>query len=131
MHNRQKRMQEAMSRKSSDDCTYGAVVRLEDITMHHPMSNIEHTVQDLHDILKAYYKVAWKRMVDVVCMQAVDNHLISGPETPVRPFSPAFVGSMTPRQLEEIAEEDAGERRRRKQLQQEVEGLEKGKKILT
>jgi hypothetical protein len=130
-HSRQKRMQQVMAGKSFDDCTHGAVVRLQDIISHHPMSNIEHTVQDLHDILKSYYQVAWKRVVDVVCMQAAEHHLISGPRTPLKLFSPAFVGVMNPEQLEEVAGEDSRQKRRRKQLQQEEEDLEKGKKILT
>jgi Dynamin GTPase effector domain len=124
-------MQEAMSKKSINDCQHGSVVRLEDVISHHPMSNIEHTVQDMHDILKSYYKVAWKLVVDVICMQAVGHHLISGPATPVKLFSPAFVGAMTSEQLEEIAGEDASQKRRRKQLEKEIDGLEKGKNILT
>lgn len=95
------------------------------------MSNIEHTVQDVHDILKSYYQVAWKRVVDVVCMQAAEHHLTSGPITPLKLFSPAFVGMLTREQLEEIAGEDSRQKRKRKQLQKEIEDLQKGKEILT
>jgi hypothetical protein len=123
-------MQQVMSAKSFDDCSHGTVVRLEDIMGHHPMSNVEHTVQDLHDILKSYYQVAWKRVVDVICMQAAEHYLISGPETPLKLFSPAFVVNMTSEQLEEIAGEDPSQKRRRTQLSKEIEDLEKGKKIL-
>lgn len=119
-----------MSEKSFDDCSHGTVVRLEDVISHHPMSNIEHTVQDLHDICKLYYQVAWKRVVDMVCMQAAEHHLISGPTTPLKLFLPAFVGIMTPEQLEEVAE-DPRQKRMRKQLLKEMEDLEKEKKILT
>lgn len=35
------------------------------------MSNFEHTLNDLHDILEAYYKVARKRFVDNVCRGSV------------------------------------------------------------
>lgn len=94
------------------------------------MSNIEHTVMELHDILKSYYKVARKRIVDVICMQAVEHHLIFGPSTPLKLFSPAFVGGMTPEQLEEIAGESPQQKRKRKQLQKEEADLESGKKIL-
>jgi hypothetical protein len=82
-------MQKTMSNKPFD-CSHGKVVRLDDIMSHHPMSDIEHTVQDLHDILKSYYKVAWKRMVDVICMQAAEHHLISGPAAPLKLFSRAL-----------------------------------------
>jgi hypothetical protein len=124
-------MQKLMSEKSFNDCKYGTVVRLDDIMHHHPMSNVDHTVQALHDILKSYYQVAWKRMVDVICMQAAEHHLISGPATPLKLFSPSFVGMMTPEQLEEVAGEDARQKRQRKQLQKEMNDLEMGKKILT
>lgn len=119
-----------MSTKSFNDCTHGTVVRLDAIMKNHPMSNIEHIVQDLHDILQSYYKVARKRFVDVVCMQAADHYLISGPNTPLKLFSPAFVGAMTPEQLDEVAGEDPRQKRRRNQLQKEIEDLEMGKKIL-
>lgn len=36
----------------------------------------DHTVQDIHGILESYYKVARKRFVDNVCMQAVDYYLV-------------------------------------------------------
>jgi len=42
------------------------------------MSNDDYTIQDLHDTLKPYYKVARKRFVDAVCLQAVDHFLVSG-----------------------------------------------------
>lgn len=123
-------MKLAMSEKSFDGCKHGVVVRLEDVMSHHPMSNIEHTVQDLHDILKSYYQVSRKRVVDVICMQAVEHHLVSGPATPLKLFSPSFIGNMTSEQLEEIAGEDVRQKRQRKQLQTEIEDLELGKKIL-
>ncbi|KAH6664599.1 dynamin family protein [Halenospora varia] len=67
---------------------------------------------------------------DVVCMQAAKHHLISGPTTPLKLFSPAFVGIMTLEQLEEVVGEDPRQKRTRKQLLKEMEDLEKGKKIL-
>ena len=41
------------------------------------MNNDDHTIQDLHDVLKPY-KVARKRSVDAVCLQAIDHFLVSG-----------------------------------------------------
>jgi hypothetical protein len=106
------------------------MVSLEDVMTHHPMSNTEHIFQDLHDILRSYYQVALKRVVDVICMQATEHHLLSGPFSPLKLFSPDFVGAMTPEQLEEVAGEDARQRRRREQLLKEVDNLENGKKIM-
>lgn len=60
------------------------VVKLDTITQRTSnSSNLEHTVCDLHDILRSYYKVARKRFVDNVCMQAADYHLVTGPDTPI------------------------------------------------
>lgn len=95
----------------------------------HPVSNAEHIVFEIHDILKAYYKVAKKRFVDNVCMQA-DFVLVTGPDNPLKIFSPEFASSLSDEQLEEIAGEDIGLRRKRTALAKEVKDLEIGKKIL-
>ncbi|PGG97552.1 hypothetical protein AJ79_09167 [Helicocarpus griseus UAMH5409] len=127
---RQKRMEASMRERAIAKCSHGEVVRLKDIVHHNPMSNVEHTVHDLHDTLKSYYKVARKRFVDSVCMQAADYHLVTGPETPLKQFSPAFVQSLSPEQLEEIAGEDSKLKRKRAQLHKEISELEAGRKIL-
>ena len=119
-----------MAGLSFNDCTHGTVVRLEDMMQNHPQSNIEHIVQDLHDILFSYYKVARKRFVDSVCMQAADHHLISGDETPLALFSPAFVSCLNMEQLELVAGEDQRTRRRRAQLKRDIASLDEAKKIL-
>lgn len=94
------------------------------------MSNAQHMIQDIHDILKSYYQVAWKRAVDVICMQAVEHHLISGPETPLKLFCSSFVAELNSEKLEEIAGEDHKERRLREITQKTIADLEMGKKIL-
>ena len=94
------------------------------------MSNSEHVVQDLHDILFSYYKVARKRFVDSVCMQATDHYLVNGPQTPLALFSPTFVSSLTHKQLETIAGEDQGTKRTRARLKRDIANLEAAKKIL-
>ena len=110
--------------------SHGKVVRLDDLIQNYPMSNADHAIQDLHDILRLYYKVARKRFVDSLRMQAVDHYLITGSETPLKLFSPAFVAGMTPGQLEDVAGEDLTIKRRRLQLEKEQRDLEDGKKIL-
>ena len=106
------------------------MVRLDDIMQNHPMSNTEYIVQDLHDILESYYEVARKRFVDTICMQGTDYYLVTGPDSPLKLFSPAFVIGMSIEQLEEVAGEDIALRRKRKQLQKEIINLEAGRKIL-
>ncbi|KAK2789402.1 hypothetical protein FQN52_006266 [Onygenales sp. PD_12] len=127
---RQKRLEVEMKKRSITVHQHGAVVRLSDVASRNSMSNTEHMVQDLHDILKSYYKVARKRFVDSVCMQAADFHLVTGPNTPIKQFSPAFIQGLSSEQLEKIAGEDAKLKRKRTQLRKEIKELEAGRKIL-
>jgi hypothetical protein len=119
--------QEKFSRHGSPE---GKFVKLESIATAIPMGNVEHTVLDIHSILKSYYKVARKRFVDTVCMQGTDYHLLSGDGSPLRIFSPLFVSSLTNEQLESIAGEDPSSKRLRKALKLEIKALEDGKKLL-
>lgn len=58
------------------------------VRIHH-MSNSKQTVEDIHDILKSYYKVTQKRFVDNMCVQAADFYLVTGPKAPMNIFSPS------------------------------------------
>jgi hypothetical protein len=95
------------------------------------MSNENHVVQEVHDILEAYYKVARKRFTDNLCIQAADYYLVTGPHSPLKLFSPSFVTSLTEDQLMEIAGEDAALRRKRATLVKKIADLEAGKKVLS
>lgn len=75
-------------------------------------------------------QVAYKRFVDNICMQAADYHLVTGPDTSIKVFSPEFVSDLTAEQLETIAGENIITRRKRVDLRREIESLEKGKKLL-
>ncbi|KAJ5175445.1 uncharacterized protein N7482_001322 [Penicillium canariense] len=105
-------------------------VRLSDLTRIHDMSNLEQTVQDIHDILKSYYKVAQKRFIDNMCMQAANYHLVTGPAAPMTLFSPSWVYRLSPEQLEQMAGEEISIRRKRHRLQKQVKDLEMGRKIV-
>ena len=93
-------------------------------------NNVEHTISDLHDVLKSYYKVARKRFVDTMCMQAANFYMVTGPDTPIKVFSPRFLHRLTSEQLEAIAGEEASTRRKRFQLKRDIENLEKARKVL-
>lgn len=111
----------------------GPVVKLESlksISQRTPKSNLESIIQDLHDSLKSYYKVAHKRFVDTVCMQAADYYLIKGPESPMKVFSSYFVSGLSPEQLEVIAGEEYQTKRKRTKLKREINLLAKGKSVL-
>ncbi|EEP80954.1 predicted protein [Uncinocarpus reesii 1704] len=127
---RQERMHAVLSEKSFADCRHGEVVRLGDIVQHHPMGNANHTLQDIHDILKSYYKVARKRFVDNVWTQAVNHFLVAGPDTPLKLLTAAYILNLTQEQLESIAAEDPRTKRQREQLRKEVDDLDRGRKIL-
>jgi hypothetical protein len=123
-------MQAGMERHAIKDCKHGTVVPLDRIVQNQPMGNEDHTVRDIHDILRSYYKVARKRFVDNVCLQATGYHLVHGPDTPLKLFSPEFVTSLTAEQLEDIAGEDLALKRKRAQLKKEIQDLEAGRKTL-
>ncbi|KAJ9306751.1 hypothetical protein DTO217A2_3738 [Paecilomyces variotii] len=127
---RQKRFISDIGEKSLDGCKHGRVVRVDDLATQHHMSNEAHTVRDIHDILESYYKVARKRFVDNICMQAVDYNLVTGPNTPMHLFSSSLVSSFTKEQLDEIAGEETALKRRRRQLAKEIEDLKQARKIL-
>jgi hypothetical protein len=128
---RRERIRDSLKDKVLTGSTLGAVVRLDDMVQTHPMSNIEHVVQEVHDILKSYYKVARKRFADNLIMQAADHHLVTGPCSPLKLFSPSFVSELTDEQLLEIAGEDAALRSKRAALNKEIADLEAGRKVLS
>jgi hypothetical protein len=106
------------------------VVRLDRIKQSMAIDNSEHTIQDIHDILESYYEVARKRFVDTVCMQGVDFYLLTGPTSPLRIFETSFVSELSAAQLDLIAGEDISTKQLRKNLKNEIDALEKGKKLL-
>ncbi|KAK3670782.1 hypothetical protein LTR78_009354 [Recurvomyces mirabilis] len=109
---------------------HGTVIRLDDAKRTHPMSNETHTVQDIHDILRSYYKVAIKRFVDNVLKQATDHFLISGPETPLILFSPLFVSVLSPEDLDHLAGEAMETIRLRTRLDKQLSSLDQARSIL-
>lgn len=131
---RQERISSAVKRSvvsvESGNGSKVEVVRISDLTPIHHMSNQQQIIQDIHDILKSYYKVARKRFVDNMCMQAADFHLVTGLEALIKLFSPSWVYSLSRDQLENIVGEEASIRRKRRQLKKQVTELEMGRKIL-
>ncbi|KYG42578.1 hypothetical protein M433DRAFT_402747 [Acidomyces richmondensis BFW] len=127
---RQERMFSLMQEFSINDCKHGSVIRLSDAKRTHPMSNMEHIVQDIHDILQSYYKVARKRYVDNVVTQATSHFLITGPETPLNLFTPTFVSGLTKEELEHIVGEALRMKRERARLKKDIASLTEAKHIL-
>lgn len=92
---------------------------------------MEHTVRDIHDILNSYYKVARKRFIDNICIQETDYHLITGPDIPLRVFSPEFIVELSAKRLTVVAGEDTTFIQQRKSIEKKIESLIKGRRILT
>lgn len=93
-------------------------------------SNQEHAQDDIHDILKSYYKVARKRFVDNVWLYAVDHHLLSGPNSPLTLFSEQWVLGLDEDSLNAIAGESRSTRDKRKELTKKIADLEEALRIL-
>lgn len=120
---------EALKSWQTPDQRSEPLLRLTDI-LGAVMSNNDHMIQDLHDTLKSYYKVARKRFVDAVCLQAVDHYLVSGKRSPLWIFSPHFIGEMSDTELHQIAGDEDETIRRRNTLETELDSLKAGEKIL-
>lgn len=106
------------------------VIRIDQVSPSQHMSNEQYVVQDIHDILQAYYKVTRKTFVDTVCKQAVSHYLLHSKESPLALFSPILVSRLSPAELEEISGEVPALKRERAQLAKEVASLGEAMKIL-
>ncbi|KAL8377733.1 hypothetical protein RB595_008428 [Gaeumannomyces hyphopodioides] len=92
--------------------------------------NAQQVREDILDTLISYYKVARKRLVDVVCLHVVSHHLLQAPDSPLHIFSPALVMGLNDEQLAAVAGEAPETTRRRQALAREIESLELGVRIL-
>ncbi|SMY28870.1 unnamed protein product [Zymoseptoria tritici ST99CH_1A5] len=139
---RQGKIMAGMKRKASQITSFGqpsgfgsnmdeAVVQMKDLESHvKNMSNDEHVINDIHDILKSYYKVSRKTFVDNICKQAASHYLLHCETSPLALFSPVWVSELSATELEEIAGEAPGLKRMRIQLAKEVDSLREAMKIL-
>lgn len=91
-------------------------------------SNEASAVHDIHDVLKAYYKVALKRFSDNVINQVVQRNLL-GPEGPLTVFAPDWVGKLDTDELAAIAGEDLMTSNTRKAFTAQLGRLEQARKI--
>ena len=94
------------------------------------MSNDEHIIQDIHDILESYYKVSRETFVDNICKQTANHYLLHCEKSPLALFSPDYVGKLSVLELEEIAGEAPGLEISRPQFNQEASNLTEAMKIL-
>ncbi|KAI9651731.1 MAG: hypothetical protein M1829_002462 [Trizodia sp. TS-e1964] len=92
--------------------------------------SLQQTAEEIHDVLKSYYKIAQRRFVDNIYNQAIGHFLLTGSESPLQVLCPEWVLSLPAKQLERIAAEDSGTRGRRNQLSKKIDDLEMAKTIL-
>ena len=67
--------------------------------------NEQQAINDIHDILMAYYKLARERFVDNVIIQAGERYIV-GEKGPLKIFSPEYVGGLSNEELAHIAGEN-------------------------
>ena len=103
-------------------------LNLHDLIKRTHLSNEDSAVYDIHDILKAYYKVAMKRFVDNVILQVTERHFM-GPDGPLKYFSPAFVGGLSDEELKTLAGESKATTMERQRLTTLLGQLEKALKL--
>ncbi len=92
------------------------------------LSNEASAVHDIHDVLKAYYKVALKRFNDNIVNQVVQRNLL-GPGGPLTVFAPDWVGQLDSDELAVIAGEDFITLNTRKELTAQLGRLDQARKI--
>lgn len=97
---------------------------LQDMIKATHLTNEDSAVLDIHDILKAYYKVAEHRFVDNVTKQVVERHYL-GLEGPLRHITPAFVGGLTDEELRNVGGESEATSLERIRLSAQLAQLEK------
>jgi hypothetical protein len=92
------------------------------------LSNEDQAVEIIHDVPKAYYKVARKRFTDNVILQVAERHLL-GAHGPVRTLSPEFIMNLEDSELEHIAGESYVTSSKRNDLASKVDRFQKALRI--
>ena len=105
------------------------LVRTQDVVDMHT-SNDDQILEDLHDILQSYYKVARKQFVDAVTKGVVDYLLLLVENGPLSVCSPAFIASLSAEELNRIAGEASATSQIREKLTTESRILEDGFHVL-
>lgn len=120
----------AGTEKSEDGKTLFEVGNAALTTLATDRSNAEQVMEDIHDILKSYYKVSRKRFVDSICRLVIDHCLLAGKDSPLMLLKPQLIARMSDEQLDMVAGEDAATKRERKRLESEIAKLEASLKVL-
>ena len=92
------------------------------------LGNEDQAVNDIHDILKAYYEVAITRFMDNVVVQIVERIYLAN-DGPVKAFSPEYVSMLEDRVLAEIARENYATSSARMEIRARLDRLEEALRL--
>lgn len=88
------------------------------------LSNEDQVAYDIHDILKAYYKVELERFCGNMVVQVTERHLL-GHEGPVKVLSPELVAGLSDLELADVASENFATSSLKAELQARADRLRK------
>jgi hypothetical protein len=115
------------TKKKGEDCIPVKVIELSAAALATSTSNMDNVVGEHHNILYAYYNVAMRRFVDTVMTQGMDDHLLTGENSPIKVIKLSFTSKMTDEQINDIAGEDAFTKGEREALKKKIKALEDGR----
>lgn len=121
---RQDRVIQRLKRLGIQEHDTNIVVNLAEVAAVAHLGNEEQAIYDIHDILKAYYKVAIKRFIDNVVLQAVERCYV-GKLSSVTFISPEYIGELTDDELADVASESYATSSIRVETSGRLERLEK------
>lgn len=78
-------------------------------------------VYEIHDILKAYYAISVQHYTDMVCKNELNDTFA---EDTMNLFSKEFIDQLSEATISEIAAESPADRKKRRELKEEIERLE-------
>ncbi|KAI4265525.1 MAG: hypothetical protein L6R38_009355 [Xanthoria sp. 2 TBL-2021] len=125
----QKRLENSPSWHTQDE-KQETLLRLKDV-LNAYISNEDQAVEDLHDILQSYYKLARKQFVDAVSKGVVDYYLLTISDGPLRVCSPQLIGMLSDKELDEIAGENAESAAERARIMRRLMSLEAGQEAFS
>jgi hypothetical protein len=122
------REERVLARLKAAGCSNGFGLDIDKVLKSVHLSNEDQAVNDIHDILKAYYKVALKRFIDNVVLQVTERHLL-GLGSPVKTLSPEMIGDLDDDMLAAVAGENFATSSARNELTSKYERLHRALNI--
>lgn len=99
------RRERILARLKANGMEDGFVFEMSEVMDSVHLSNEDQAVNDIHDILKAYYRLAMKRFTDNIVVQVTERHIL-GIYGPVKALSTEMIGELQDEELMDIAGEN-------------------------